>query len=193
MKRVPADWEPQRAVWLAWPHNRDTWPGRFEPIPECFRRIVRLIAEVTRVNVIGEPGLESVACLKGIDNVDWIPIETNDCWIRDYGPTFVLGDDGQSTAIDWGYNAWGGKYPPWHADDDATAKIIHEAGWKRIDGALTLEGGALEWDGQGRLLTTTACLVTETRNPGLDKQAIENQLALLTGVREIVWVDGGGD
>lgn len=192
MKRVPAEWEPQRRVWIAWPHNRDTWPGRFAPIPGCFHQIVRLIAEVVPVGVVGSVDHRHQASIDQIPNVTWFDIETNDCWIRDYGPTFVVDHRQKRFAIDWQYNAWGGKYAPWDADNAATAQIIGHANWNSIDGGLCLEGGALEWDGTGRLLTTTNCLVTESRNPGLSKHQIESRLRELTGMREIQWVDGGG-
>lgn len=197
VKRVPAEWEPQAAVWIAWPHNPQTWPQHFDPIPDCFRRFIRLISEVVPVNVIGDPKLRQQAAVEAWTNVSWFDIPTNDCWIRDYGPTFVvdgLRSDGsqQHSAIDWNYNSWGGKYPPWDADNAATAQIIQQTDWPRVAGGLTVEGGALEWDGSGRLLTTTDCLVTDTRNPGLSKPEIENRIQELTGTHEIVWVDGGG-
>ena len=96
--RVPADWEPQQAVWIAWPHNRETWPGRFELIPAVFRQLVRAISETLPVHVIGSDAFESGANL-AFPNVTWFDIETNDCWIRDYGPLFVLGD--QPYCVDW--------------------------------------------------------------------------------------------
>ncbi|QEG02855.1 Agmatine deiminase [Stieleria maiorica] len=191
MKRVPAEWERQAAVWIAWPHNHDTWPDRFAPVPGCFRRMIELIAPAVPVHVIGAADLRPSAGLENLADVTWIDIPTNDSWIRDYGPTFVV-DGTEQLAIDWGYNSWGGKYPPWDADNAATAQIIQHADWKRVEGGLTLEGGALEWDGSGRLLTTTECLVTETRNPGWTKPQVESQLQSLAGAREIVWVDGGG-
>ncbi|WP_182866093.1 agmatine deiminase family protein [Rhodopirellula sp. JC639] len=191
MKRVPAEWERQAAVWIAWPHNRDTWPGRFAPVPGCFRRMIESIAPAVPVHVIGAADLRPSAGLENLADVTWVDIPTNDSWIRDYGPTFVV-DGTESLAIDWGYNSWGGKYPPWEADNAATAQIIRSAGWRRVEGGLTLEGGALEWDGTGRLLTTTDCLVTETRNLGWTKPQVESRLKSLAGAREIVWVDGGG-
>ena len=192
MKRVPAEWEPQRAVWIAWPHNLETWPGRFEPIPDCFRRFIGAIAEAVPVNVIGRGDLRTAAALDAYDHVAWFDIETNDSWIRDYGPTFVLEGTERGYAIDSHYNPWGGKYPPWDADNAATAEIIRHSSWQRVAGDLCLEGGALEWDGTGRLMTTTSCLVTDTRNPGWSKQRVEDQLRQLAGAREILWVDGGG-
>lgn len=197
MKRVPAEWERQRAVWIAWPHNHDTWPGRFDPVPDCFRRMIGRIAEAVPVHVIGRSELRPQAGLDGIPGVTWFDIETNDSWIRDYGPTYVVEESAdrgtqRAYAIDWRYNAWGGKYPPWDADDAATAQIIAHSDWQRVEGGLCLEGGALEWDGTGRLLTTSNCLVTETRNPGWSKQQVEERLRQLSGAREIFWVDGGG-
>jgi agmatine deiminase len=191
--RVAAEWEPQRAVWIAWPHHRDTWPGRFASIPGVFAEFVSCIAEVVPTRVIGTSRLRQLARHRlPTANVTWCDIETNDSWIRDFGPTFVLEQQRRRYAIDWRFNAWGGKYPPWDADDAAAAAMIRHAGWRRVAGGLCLEGGAMEWDGQGRLLTTPRCLVTPTRNPGLDRTEVETRLAELTGAREIVWVDGGG-
>ncbi|MCA9137666.1 MAG: agmatine deiminase family protein [Planctomycetales bacterium] len=189
---MPAEWQPQRAVWIAWPHNPQTWPGHFQPIPGCFRNFIAAIAAAVPVRVIGASHLRGQAGLEQMAGVTWVDIETNDSWIRDYGPTFVVDESGKKYAIDWRYNSWGGKYPPWDADDRATASIISDANWPRVEGGLCLEGGALEWDGSGRLLTTTSCLVTDTRNPGWTKPQIENRLRDLAGAREIVWVDGGG-
>jgi agmatine deiminase len=199
MKRVPAEWEPQRAVWIAWPHNRQTWPGRIDRVPERFRELVSQIARSTPVRLLGDPALRGQAAVllestnvRSLADIQWLDVPTNDCWIRDYGPTFVVEDDRKAYAIDWHYNAWGGKYPPWDRDDAATAAMIEHAGWRRIEGGLCLEGGALEWDGSGRLLTTHDCLVTPSRNPGRSKDEIVATLQRLAGAREIVWVDGGG-
>ena len=199
MKRVPAEWEPQRAVWIAWPHHLQTWPGHFQPIPGKFAEIIREIAKSTDVSVIGDPALRDdpthrpiISSVLENDRVEWINLATNDCWLRDYGPTFVVQDHQKAYAIDWQYNAWGGKYPPWDSDNAATAKIIDHAGWPRREGGLCLEGGAIEWDGAGRLMTTSDCLVTATRNPGRSKAEISETLTELAGAREIVWVDGGG-
>ena len=192
MKRVPAEWEVQRAVWIAWPHNRQTWPGHFDPIPACFRRFIESIASAAPVQVIGNTDQRRDASISHLSGVTWFDIETNDCWIRDYGPTFVLEHGERGYAVDWRYNAWGGKYPPWDADDAATAQIIQQSGWRRVEGGLCLEGGALEHDGTGRILTSTNCLVTDMRNVGCSKDHVEQRLQDRVGAREIVWVDGGG-
>jgi len=164
-----------------------------DSIPDKFVEFIGQIALSTSVQLIGDPALQADAGnILQLPGVQWVPIATNDCWIRDYGPTFVVEDGKKAYAIDWQYNAWGGKYPPWDRDNAATAMIIQRAGWHRIDGELCLEGGAIEWDGSGRLLTTHQCLVTPTRNPGRSKDEIMATLQRLAGAREVVWVDGGG-
>ncbi|MEL6104618.1 MAG: agmatine deiminase family protein [Planctomycetota bacterium] len=188
MPRVPADWEPQKAIWIAWPHRRSTWPGRFETIAPTFRRFIQSVADCVPARIIGSADLRAVAKFAH-SNATWLEIATDDCWIRDYGPLFV--DDADPYAVDWTFNAWGGKYPPWELDNAAGSKIIDAAHWRRVNGRLCLEGGAMEWDGGGRLLTTD-CLLTPSRTPGASKEQIADRLHEVTGTNEIVWVNGGG-
>ncbi len=193
--RVPAEWEQQAAVWLTWPHNHDTWPGRFELIPPVYATWARSIAESTPVRILAshDDGLRAEKFIGPNANVTTIEIPTNDSWIRDYGPTFVrdLGN-GKIHGVDWRFNAWGGKYPPWDDDNAAARKMCDWAGIECISDSLCLEGGALETDGLGRLLTTPDCLVTETRNPGMTVDEISERLHQRLGITEIVWLDGGG-
>jgi agmatine deiminase len=191
--RVPADWEPQAAVWLAWPHRLATWPGRFEKIPPFFAHWARVIAESTPVRILAsqEVAKQCEQLLGRADNIEILDIPTNDCWIRDYGPTFIS-RDGQISAVKWRFNSWGGKYSPWDADDAAAEKLCRAARIEVETGALCLEGGAMEFDGAGRMLTTPVCLITDTRNPGWTKQEISRELHRRLGVTEIVWLDGGG-
>jgi agmatine deiminase len=200
--RVRAEWEPQACVWLSWPHNLETWPdtvdpkqARFEKIPDFFAGWARLIAESTPVRILaaGDAAKQSAALLGGASNVDIVDIATNDCWIRDYGPSFVVNlVDGSIHGINWKFNSWGGKYPPWDLDDEVAPKLCTAADISCVDGALCLEGGALEVDGLGRVLTTPECLITETRNPGWTKDQISLELHRRLGVTEILWLDGGG-
>ncbi|TWU57740.1 agmatine deiminase family protein [Rubripirellula reticaptiva] len=193
--RVPAEWEPIECVWLAWPHSLDTWPGLFDAIPGFYADWVRLIAESTPVRILagGDVAKSCEKWVGSIANVDIVDVATNDAWVRDYGPTFVANQsDGRIHAVDWKYNAWGGKYPPWDADD-AAAKLI--AAHEKIavqSSPLCVEGGALEFDGRGRLLTTPECLITDTRNPNWTKAQVSQELHRRLGVTEIVWLDGGG-
>lgn len=200
MRRVPAEWEPQAHVWLSWPHNLETWPGHFERIPDFFARWVRLIAESTPVRVLAvkETAKACELLIGGVSNTAIVPVATNDCWIRDYGPTFVEdgfvedGPERKLLGVNWQYNAWGGKYPPWDLDNEVAGQVCSYLGIPSVNGGLCLEGGALEFDGAGRLLTTPGCLITETRNPGMTKDQISLELHRQLGVIEIVWLDGGG-
>ncbi|WDQ18206.1 agmatine deiminase family protein [Rhodopirellula sp. P2] len=196
--RFPAEWEPCEAVWLAWPHNRDTWPGHFGPVPAAFARFVHAIHQSTPVRILasGSVAEDCRGCLSKIglsegDSLQIIDVPTNDCWVRDYGPTFVFDSQQEKMAVNWRFNAWGGKYEPFDADAAAGAKIAKWAGLRRIDGGLTMEGGALETDGAGRLLVNPGCLIDPARNPGVSKEQISQRLNQCLGVHEIVWVDGG--
>ncbi|MDE0865034.1 MAG: agmatine deiminase family protein [Rubripirellula sp.] len=194
-RRVAAEWEPQACVWISWPHNQDTWPSRFDKIPGFFAHWIKLIAESVPVRVLAAADAV-VDCrnqIAGTEGIEILDIPTNDCWIRDYGPTFVLSDsDRELSIVNWRYNAWGGKYPPWDLDDSVNKQIASHLKLPVSDSSFCLEGGALEFDGQGRVLTTPNCLVAENRNPGATQTDIANQLCLETGATEIVWIDGGG-
>ena len=194
-RRVPAEWEPQAEIWLAWPHNLETWPGHFDRIPQFFDHWVRRIAESTAVRVLAvdDVARQCESRIGNVPNAEIVPIATNDCWIRDYGPMFVEdGPEPRLIGVDWRYNAWGGKYPPWDCDDRAAGEICRYLDVPIASGALCLEGGAMEFDGGGRLLTTPSCLLTPTRNPDWSKDAIAVELHRQLGVVEIVWLDGGG-
>ena len=193
--RVPAEWEPQECVWIAWPHNKETWPERFEPIPTFFAMWVKLIAESSPVRVLANAELarECGKLLGPQRQIELIDVPTNDCWVRDYGPTFVLGDSGTHLSlVDWQYNAWGGKYPPWDSDAAVCKRLGSEFRLPVAVSELVVEGGALEFDGGGRLLTTPSCLLGKNRNPGVSKELVAQELHRLTGMTEVVWLDGGG-
>lgn len=192
-RRWPAEWEPQEAIWLSWPHRLATWPNHFAGVREEFTEFVRAIASVVKAQVLVAPSaMESARdALAEIENVVLHSCPTNDTWIRDFGPTFVW-QDGQSVGVDWRFNAWGGKYPPWDSDAAAAAWICDKIGIRREESELTCEGGALETDGCGRLLTTPECLITNTRNPGWSQEQIAHELHQRLGIHEILWLDGGG-
>jgi agmatine deiminase len=192
----PAEWEPQAATWIAWPHNRQTWPVNFQRIPSAFVDFICAISKVQPVHVLSGPaGVEPAAAdmLRDVPNVHIHSIATNDAWIRDFGPTFVRRkDDGSLVGIDWRYNAWGGKYPPYDLDAQACETICRTLGCPRSVSTLYCEGGGLETDGRGTLLTTSSCLLSPTRNPGWTREMIATELRSQLGVQHILWVDGGG-
>ncbi|MEZ6137242.1 MAG: agmatine deiminase family protein [Pirellulaceae bacterium] len=192
----PAEWARQAATWIAWPHNLETWPGRFQSIPSVYVRFISTLASVQPVHVLsGGPAASPPAAsrLANIANVTIHEIPTDDTWIRDYGPTFVKRkSDKELVGIDWKFNAWGGKYPPFDLDAAAAEAVCRKAGCTRSMSSMYCEGGALEGDGQGTLLTTSSCLLSPTRNPGWSREMVEDELKRQLGVSVIVWVDGGG-
>ncbi len=170
--RMPAEWEPHAATWLSWPHKLASWPGKFEPIPPLYARLVRILAAVEHVHVLcgGHPRAQAKVMLFGVRNVTLQEIPTDDAWIRDSGPTFLRGPAGRHAAlVDWDYNAWGGKYPPYEQDDVIPRLIANKLDRVCYEPGVILEGGAIDVDGEGTLLTTEQCLLNSNRNPHLSR------------------------
>lgn len=190
--RWPAEWEPHAATWLAWPHNRKSWPGKFEPVPSQFAGLVRTIAEVEPVHVlagIGDVMANAQELVGNCPNVTLHSIRTNDAWCRDHGPTFLVASpDVPAALVDWEYNAWGAKYPPFHFDNDVPRQIAEYQGRRRFAPGIVLEGGAIEGNGCGTLLTTESCLLNPNRNPDLSRADLERILADNLGVRHFLWL-----
>src|SRR4051812_14247721 len=200
--RMPAEWEPHRATWIAWPHQRDDWPGKFEPVPWVYTEIVR---HLTRGEQVGIAAVEEVAVeasemlgRAGVDmgRVDWLPFPTDRVWTRDSGPTFVR-DGPALVALDWHFNAWA-KYDNWHDDDRLPGHIADQIGVEcvqpRLDGRrVVLEGGSIDVDGEGLLLTTEECLLSDVqaRNPGLSREEVEAVLCDYLGARKVLWLGRG--
>jgi agmatine deiminase len=193
--RLPAEWEVHAATWLAWPHRRATWLGDFAVIPRVYARIARLIAayEPVRIVAAGAVLADARLHLDTAANVEFVEIATNDSWIRDTGPVFLVPAAGRSlppAAVAWGWNAWGGKYPPWDADAGVARGIAARLGLRTFAPGLVLEGGAIESDGAGTLLANERCVVDPRRNPGVDRDAIERMLGEQLGVSRVLWVGG---
>src|SRR5688572_13501930 len=174
--RFPAEWEPHAATWLSWPHKLETWPGKFEPIPAVWAQFVRTLAEFEPVHILagGEPVLAQARDLVGgVPNVTIHDIPTNDVWARDHGPMFLAGDGLPPALVDWEYNAWGGKYPPYDLDNLVPGHVARLTGRKMFKPGIILEGGAVDGGGRGTILTTEPCLLNPNRNPHLGKSQIE--------------------
>ena len=177
----PAEWERHEATWVAWPHRHATWPGAFSPIPGVWRELILTLAEFEPVHVLagGEAvWAEATSLVGGRPNVVLHDIVTNDAWARDFGPMFLAaGADLPPALVDWDYNAWGGKYPPFDSDDAAPRQIAALTGHRRFEPGIVLEGGAVDSNGAGTLLTTEVCLLNPNRNPSLSRAEIEQYLA----------------
>ena len=199
--RMPAEWEPHRGTWLSWPHKEASWPGKFGPVPGIFAAMVRALAdrEEVHINVAGPAMEASVRTLltdHGADtgNVYFHHIPTNDAWCRDHGPTFLQRTHAgrrEQAIVDWGYNAWGGKYPPYDLDDVVPTRIGAELGLPVFEPGVIMEGGSIDVNGRGTLLTTEACLLNPNRNPQLDRARIEQALRDYLGVAKILWLGDG--
>lgn len=196
--RAPAEWEPQEALWLSWPVNRKTWPGHFEGVPAKFAEIAATISRFQKVRINCVRTLQDEArrlmAEAGADaaRIEFFDHVTNDAWCRDHGPIFIKNDcTGEVAITDWQYNAWGGKYPPFDEDNQIPRRIAEALGLRRFEIPMVLEGGSIEIDGEGQLLTTEACLLNKNRNPHLSREQIEQRLCENLGVDRILWLHDG--
>jgi agmatine deiminase len=198
---MPAEWEPHTATWLSWPHKAESWPGNFTPIPHVFVEIVGALCGYERVEILVESAAMAAEVRELLrrsgahqENVRLHMIPTDDAWMRDHGPTFLtrtVQGRGELAAVDWIYNAWGGKYPPWERDDAVPEQIAALLGIPLFEPNTVLEGGSIDVNGCGTLLTTEACLLNPNRNPSLDRNAIERVLRDYLGVCRILWLGEG--
>ena len=194
----PPEWASHAGTWLSWPRPEGiSFPDKYQTVPENLARIIREIAarEKVHINVpngnyeqIVKEQLTENGC--PLRNVHFHHIKTNECWCRDHGPAFVL--KGKRAAIvDWGFNAWGGKYPPYDDDDAVPTRIAEEFKLPVFYPGIVMEGGAVDFNGAGTILTTTDCLLNKNRNPNLSKRRIEKYLKDYYGQRHICWLTGG--
>ncbi len=189
--RLPAEWEPHVATWLSWPHNLNSWPGKFEPVPPIWAQLTQLLCEGEEVHIAAGQGAvyeQAHQMVSDLPNVTIHPFPTNDAWMRDHGPMFLAGKGLPSAVVDWGYNAWGGKYPPFDQDNQMPQRIADHFGYKRFNPNMILEGGSIEPNGAGTLLVTSQCLLNPNRNPLLTKGQIEQKLLDFACVENILWL-----
>lgn len=196
---MPAEWELHEATWLSWPHRDGiSFPGSYDRVIPTFVKMVEALAEseIVRINVRDkEQESEVRRLLNGTppERVEFFHIPANEPWCRDHGPIFLKRRQNPTLAIvDFGYNAWGWKYPPCDDDDEVPTKIGKALGIEVFDsGDFILEGGSIDVNGEGALLTTESCLLNENRNPDLDKKDIEQRLKDYLGVHTIIWLGDG--
>ena len=237
--RMPAEWEPQRATWLAWPHNRSDWPGKFAPIPYVYAEIVRHLAGAAQVELIVNDEAAEAAARAILTDANVFPAldrritfhhwPTNRGWLRDSGPIFVVGKGGvrakagRVAVTNWKFNAWA-KYRNWQLDNTLPEKIAALRGYRifpaeievgeqvqlqnqlphpsqqkarighpRYPRPMVLEGGSIDVNGRGLLLTTEECLLSpvQQRNPGMTREQIESVLRAMLGVKKVLWLERG--
>ena len=198
--RLPAEWEPHEATWLSWPHNPETWPGRISAIPPIWVRMIEALSDGEKVHVtVNDRAMFEVTKGllrgKGIErNLFFHQIPSDDCWVRDTGPIFVVkGGEGKGevAGIDWRFNKWGKKYPPWDVDDRIAGEILSLLKLRSWKMETVFEGGSIDVNGSGALLTTESCLLNKNRNPGMGREGIETILKDYLGASQIIWLGDG--
>ncbi len=206
---MPAEWEPHEATWLAWPHNPEDWPGKFQPIPWVYAEIVRLLAARERVHILVDDAKaeqRATGILKraeaNLEKVVFHVCRTDRVWTRDSGPIFVRNAEGRVGITNWRFNAWA-KYPDWHLDDlvpGFAGELLGLPEWAPAvrlvtEGShrLVLEGGSIDTNGQGILLTTEECLLSEVqqRNPGVSREQLEQAFHDYLGIDQVIWLNRG--
>jgi agmatine deiminase len=196
--RMPAEWEPHEATWLAWPHNREDWPGRFTPIPWVYAEIVKKLSAVERVRLLvedrtAERHARSMLAKVGahLPAVEFYFFPTDRVWMRDYAAMFVKGQEG-CAVVDWKFNAWA-KYVNYRADSAVPLQMAKQLGMEAWSPDVVMEGGAIDVNGQGLCLATEECLLSpvQARNPHLTREQIEQVLSGYLGIDRVLWLKNG--
>lgn len=196
----PAEFATHEATWLSWPHKEASWPGKIDAIYPAYSLFVKYLAmsEKVRINVANDAmkffaigHLEKAGV--NMSQVEFYMNPTNDAWCRDHGPAFLVNPDAanKKVIVDWNYNAWGNKYPPYDLDDIVPTLIAEYLNLPVYHPGIVMEGGSVEFNGAGTLLSSTCCLLNENRNPHLNQARIEQYLRDYYGVEQILWVADG--
>lgn len=194
--RLPAEWEPQRALWLSWPVSTHIWPGKAEAVGDVFGQIAATVSRYQPVCINAAQGAhENIRThidrhAPDATNVFLYDHVTDDVWCRDHGPIFVKDAQGQTVATDWEFNAWGGKFRAYAQDNTLPRRLAQTRGLPHIVEPIILEGGAIDSNGQGVLLVTDPVLLNPNRNPELSRADYEARFAALFGITETVWLPG---
>ena len=198
--RMPAEWEPHEATWLAWPHERTDWPGKFAPIPWVYGDIVRRLTRAEKVRIlVQDAATEKSArrvlakCAVDMNAVEFFRYRTNRSWTRDYCPMFVQDQKGQVAITNWIFNGWA-KYDNWRDDNKIPGLLAQRLAMKAFEPGIVLEGGSIDVNGAGSLLTTEECLLSadvQARNPGLGRAGLEKYFADYLGIQRTIWLKHG--
>nr|WP_173830522.1 agmatine deiminase family protein [Emticicia sp. TH156] len=197
----PSEWHPHRATWLSFPQSSDSWDygERLERIYPAYMAFIKAIAESEKVCINATHEAQKTLIKKLLEQYEIDPLQveipvhpSNDSWCRDHGPAFLINPNTKERMIvEWGYNAWGGKYPPYDDDDRIPVRIAEYLGLPYVEPGIIMEGGSVEFNGNGTVLTSKSCLLNPNRNPHLNQQQIEQYLQDYYGVEQILWVTDG--
>ena len=196
----PAEFAPHVATWLSWPHKEASWPGKIHSIFPSYAQFIKELVKGEEVKInVANTAMQQFATQTlekaGVDlsRVKFFLHPTNDAWCRDHGPAFLINPSAAQpkAIVDWGYNAWGDKYPPYDLDDVIPTLIARHYNYPVYYPGIVMEGGSVEFNGAGTVLTSTACLLNPNRNPHLNQAQIEEYLRAYYGVEQVLWVDEG--
>ena len=196
----PAEFAPHVATWLSWPHQEASWPEKIHTIFPYYSQFIKELTKSEKVCInVNNEALKAFAVSHlqqadvDLSKVQFFMHPTNDAWCRDHGPAFLINPNAQQkkVIVDWNYNAWGGKYPPYNLDDIIPTLIAKHYNIPVYYPGIVMEGGSVEFNGKGTVLTSTACLLNENRNPHLNQSQIEMYLCNYYGVEQVLWVDEG--
>jgi agmatine deiminase len=193
---MPGEWEAHRRCYLIWPERTDTWRMGAKPAQAAFASVAEVVARSEPVTVLASARQWEHARAACSASVRVVEMTSDDAWVRDTGPTFVINRvRGERRAVDWEFNAWGGLdgglYFPWDADDLVASKVAELEGASRYRAPFILEGGSVHVDGQGTCITTEECLLNPNRNPSLSRSDIESHLRSYLGVEKVIWIPRG--
>jgi len=188
---MPAEYEPHAGCWLLWPERPDIWRDRALPAQQAFAVLAAAIARFEPVRVGVSPRQLEFARAALLPHIRVVRMPSNDAWMRDVGPTFVVNAAGHRRGVDWRFNAWGGLYADWARDDAVARRVLEVEHCARYRAPLVNEGGAIHTDGEGTLLVTEQCLLNPNRNPRLDAPRIEALLRAYLGIERVIWLGAG--
>jgi len=197
--RMPAEWEPHEATWLAWPHEKSDWPGKFAPIHWVYAEFARYVASVERVRLLVRNAQEEQAARRifakagvQMDAVDFYVCPTDRSWARDFAPIFVHDSRGKVVITNWKFNGWA-KYPNWKRDNAVPGFVSKKLGIPQIEHETVLEGGSIDVNGKGLMLTTEECLLSpvQARNPGMTRKQLEKTFRDNLGITKVIWLNKG--
>jgi agmatine deiminase len=188
---MPAEWERHSRTWMAWPTRTELWGAKFADAQAAYADVAKAIARFEPVTMVAN-GVDiarvRAACGTAVEAVA-LPID--DSWMRDSGPSFLLDANGEVAGADWGFNAWGSKFPPWDKDAALAGRIIEHLSMRAFKTPFILEGGSIHVDGEGTVLTTEQCLLNPNRNVGHSRADIEAQLRAWLGASAVIWLGEG--
>ncbi|MZP31153.1 agmatine deiminase [Heliobacterium undosum] len=187
---MPPEWATHQRTFIVWPIDDTTWPDELDEVRQAYARVAQAISRFEPVTMIVLPELAEEAAQICGPSVDILPMEYDDSWIRDNGPTFLKNAAGEVAGVNWQFNAWGNKFPS-ELDNLVAPQLLEHFGIRRFDAPFVMEGGSIHVDGEGTLLTTEECLLNKNRNPHMTREELDAQVRQYLGVEKILWLKNG--